>query len=50
MDFPITQATLRMLSRMHQTTFRNCMTLLWTSFGGEFKHDDRRFFVITPDR
>lgn len=43
MDFTATQATHRMQSHMHQTTFRNCMTLLWTSFGGEFQHDDSRF-------
>lgn len=43
MEFTVTQATHPMLSHTHQTTFRNCMTLLWTSFGGEFQHDTCKF-------
>lgn len=53
----ITQATHLMRSRMHQTTFRNSMTLLWILFAGECRkltclrmcikmEDDGRFFVF----
>lgn len=34
----ITQATNPMLSRMHQTTFSNSMTLLWILFAGECRN------------